>query len=162
KLILDPQAPLGSLVYAKTFDDQLGSVSDVDQFNFIVDPGTIISADLLSNGGMQGRIDILAADGTTILASASSAGVGLDTALQNVTVTDGGNVMVLVSSLQGSGDYQLRLAVGAELEDEGATANGSIATALNLDGSGVTIPDLGTRDAVLGTFDTDGDQDYFS
>ena len=160
---LDAELPLGSLIHTKTVSDSFGAVSEVDTFTFDVDADQTITLRLSpQDASIQGQIDLL--DPTSaLLGSASASTAGETVILQTVSMTQTGTYTIDLTSLAGTGAYELGVVLNAALESEayGGAANGSIITAQGINASAVALTDTAYRLAVLGEAELGGD-DYYS
>jgi len=155
---LAAERPLGSLIYDPSVDASLLDGADTDAFTLVLDPGQTLTVVLeAGDPGLQAHLDVAGPGGALATGQADAAGENI--VVNGVPVATAGTYTVTVSSLAGSGDYQLRVILNAdqELEDvaDAANSNDALATAQDIDASFLELGGGMGRGGVLGTFDTD-------
>jgi hypothetical protein len=149
-------APLGGLLYQQeNFADQFAAASETDSFTLNLDANqtaTILFEPL--DASLQARLTVLD-PGSSTLATADAGGAGQRVLLQTVPLANEGLYQIDVTSLTGSGDYELSFYLNAMLDEEidGGGGNDSVATAQSILGSQVPLPGAADRLAVRGTID---------
>jgi subtilisin family serine protease len=145
---LQPQEPLGSLVYTGTTKGIIVSSADTDTFSLLVDPGQTITVLALPGDSLQPTIELYRQDGDqeVLVATAHADSAGKAAILQSA-VTHGSlavpgqgdppmTYLVRVDGVEGStGAYDLEIVLNAAVEEAtyGGAANDTLTTAQNLD-----------------------------
>ncbi|MFM7077589.1 MAG: Ig-like domain-containing protein, partial [Planctomycetaceae bacterium] len=149
-------APLGALVHGSASKQRtvLASPADVDDVRITLAPGgSLLSAVVESASSLQARVEVLGADGVTVLASRSATRPGERMVVGPVDVAAGGTYTFRYSALAGTtGAAETSLLLGAIPESEvgGAHTNDSPAGAESLAASLATVGSA-RRQAVAGT-----------
>ncbi len=154
-----PTAPGGGLVYENSTAATLDAVSEIDSYLLNLDGGQALSLMLTtSSGALQTRVTLLGPDGAA-LNEVDATGVG-QTLIVPLTATDEGVHTIDVTSLAGTGEYELTAIVNADLESEYAGGSlDALADAQVIDDTPTQLPGGGERFAVHGQADVAGD--YF-
>lgn len=147
--------PLGGLVHGSAQQHRavLATSADVDDVTITLAPGaSLLSAVVEADPSLQLRVDVLGADGTTVVASRSATRPGERLAIGPLDVAAGGTRTFRYSALAGSaGVARTSLLLGAlpEAEAAGAHTNDAAGGAEALAPSLVTIATAG-RTAISG------------
>lgn len=154
ELTLEPEHPLGSLVYSGQASRAIGVYNDVDQFEVDVDAGLYITVAVEPSATLQPRVQLIAPNGSS-LGDVSASGVGSAAVLQSVPATTAGTYVVRVLGGASSyGSYDLQFVLNAAIEEEslGLGLNNDTATAQNIDSSFLPLGSgAAERAAVLGS-----------
>jgi subtilase family serine protease/methionine-rich copper-binding protein CopC len=160
-LPFDAPPPAGSLVFTSSQQGLFQGSSDADAFTIDLDASQTLSVLLRpGNASIQGRLEVVGPDGTSIMAREGEAGEAL--VLQTLPVTTAGTYTLIATSLNGSGSYELTAVLNAAFEREiaGGSSNDTLADAEPLDGSSVSLLGGADRLAVAGEAGVSGD--YYS
>ncbi|MEZ6062667.1 MAG: CARDB domain-containing protein [Planctomycetaceae bacterium] len=155
--------PLGSLAYQDSVSADFAAVNETDQFTFDLDADQVLSAALFpSSGTLQSRIEIFDPSNAS-LGVFDAPAVGEPAFLQTVSVSSSGTYRIEVTSLAGTGNYDLDVLLNSAGEEEGFTgvSNNTIATGQDIDGSSISLAGTASRLAVNGEIDS-ADADFFS
>lgn len=146
------QDPRGGLIYDANVSAKIGTIGDVDSFNFQVDSGQTVSIRVDGDASLRARAELFLVDGSrfTSLGRASASSPGATGLLQTVRIpgpllgngSTARNLQVRVSGLAGSvGDYDLQVVLNSALEAErfGGAANDARATAQDLTNSFISL-----------------------
>ena len=159
---LDALSPLGSLIHDGAVTGAFNGDGDIDDFTLELDPDQILGVGLFPMGAtFRGGIEVLDPSGSS-LGYYEAGDFGALAALNTLPVSQAGTYVIRVSSLEGAGNYEVRLLLNAAAEEEslGGANNGQMADAQNIDASVIHL-DGADRIAVSGTLETphySGDQ----
>jgi hypothetical protein len=120
--------------------------------------GQVVSAVVTGGADQSVRIEFVAPDGGTVIASADSPTPGIRAILQSVRVSTAGQYAIRVIAMQGSGSYDLGVVVNAAIEEEVAdtatnlivNGNDTPESAQSIDGTAVAVDGAGDRLADVG------------
>lgn len=146
-------APLGSLIYQGQLEGAFHAAGDADAYTISIEAGQTMTAVLDPiAAGFRGRIELLAPDGSTVLASQTAAADGQTLILQTADLAETGNYALRVTSNAGAGFYGLKLVLNAAVEVEawGGPSNDDVAGAQDLGSGFVDLGNGFSRAAVLG------------
>ena len=152
---LGAKLPLGSLVYDPTVTSSIAFAGDIDSFTINLDAGQAISVVVDPATGLRPTIELRDPSGT-VLGTVLAGAAGQDAVLQTLPVATAGTYTIAVSSAAGTtGTFSLQVVLNAAVESEShsGAANGSRATAQNIDGSFIHLGTGIERGAVLGASD---------
>ncbi|MFN0053205.1 MAG: CARDB domain-containing protein [Planctomycetales bacterium] len=154
--------PPGSLIHGGTQNDHLDHTGDTDSFSLTLSAGQTVTAALLPEGGVRGRLSIVDPFGAT-LGSVDGASAGDAALVQTIAATTTGTYEIQVESLSGAGDYEIGLVLNAALEEEPVleSSNNDLGSAQHIDGSLIALPLGGVRAAAVGTAEA-GHDDWYS
>jgi hypothetical protein len=156
--------PLGSLIQSSTpFLGRFHAAGDTDLYDLALDPGQTVTVRLGPQGpSIQGRIEFLAPDGTTVLGSSESSTAGSAVILQTVPTAAAGTYRIRLSSVSGPGAYQIAVTLNSAVEAEqfGGGTNNTAATAQDITASSIALQGSGSRLAVTGVTEA-GQDDYY-
>ena len=160
---LEAGQPLGSLVYEQGHETRaFHEVNDTDSLTVTLDSSQLATLALFPlDPSIRGRIELFD-PGDVSLGSAEAANAGDGVLLQALPVALEGLYRVEATSLEGTGQYEVRLKLNAGLETEHVTgiSNDTRATAESMAPSIMVLPDgIGERAAFIGV--VDGDHDYY-
>ncbi|WP_182867972.1 carboxypeptidase regulatory-like domain-containing protein [Rhodopirellula sp. JC639] len=151
---LDPVEPYGSLVYERATADSFAATSESDRFTVELDVNQSATVLFVPNdASIQAELTVL--DPAAVpLGSAVAAGPGETLALETLSISTPGVHQIDVTSMTGSGDYELSLLLNTALEDESiGGSNDSIATAESLESSSIPLSAGADRMAIQGVID---------
>jgi hypothetical protein len=147
-----PVGPEGSLVYERSFTEDLVALGDFDEFVVQLDAGQTLTVVIEADPSLL--ITATVSDGVGQLATQTAAAAGQNLLLQNVPIAASGTYTVRTQQdIVGSGDYSLRLLLNAAHETESITgvANNDSSSALDLNASGIALGGgIAGRMAVVG------------
>ena len=156
--------PLGSMIYDPSITGVIGVAGDTDSFTLNLDAGQTLT--LIADAGTTLRPTITLLDpSNNVIGTATSAANGKDAVLETAPVANGGTYTIVVGGAAGtSGIFTLSAVLNAatELENNDGAANGSLATAQNINGSFLNLGGNATRGAVTGKTDSTSAFDYYS
>src|SRR5215470_17517731 len=148
--------PLGSLVYDPSMAGVISFAGDTDSFTLSIDPAQTITAIVIGSGGLQPSVE-LRNPASTVIGSATAAGVHQAALLQTAPAATGGTYTFTVSGAGGTtGNYSLQVILNAARELEGTilgATNNTLATAQDINASFITLQSTlasASRGAVLG------------
>jgi hypothetical protein len=149
---LEPKAPLGGLIFDPSVRGSIHVAGDIDGYAVELDAGQTVTVVLTPQAGLQGRIELLGPDGTSV-ATASAASPDEIVVLQTAPAADAGTYRVLIGGMDSStGGYTARLILNAavEMEEHGGARNDDLDSAQDLSGSLIDLGGGIQRAAVLG------------
>ena len=144
--------PEGSLIHDRVINTRISAVGESDDYPIDLDAGQTISVAVSPVAGLHAVIE-LRDPSNALIGSASAAGAGLDALLQTVPAPVAGTYTISVKGAAGTtGKYQVQVALNVALEDEthDGPANGTRATAQDINGSFLNLGAGMQRGAVLG------------
>ena len=161
--LLQAVLPHGSLVYDPPLRGLFNAVSDVDTYTIPMDGGQTITLRLTPRvSSITARIEVFDISSTSL--GIATAGVAGETVVfQNALADVPGTYTFTLTSLAGTGLYDVQVVLGAALEAEqyGGTPNDSIGTAQDIDASAIPLQGAAERLAVLGETES-GSDDFFA
>ncbi|MDH5641349.1 MAG: Ig-like domain-containing protein, partial [Nitrospira sp.] len=136
---------------------------DIDAYTVNLLAGQTVTVRLTpQDSSIQARVEVVGADGTTVLGSEDAAGPGASVLVQTVPVSTAGIYTIRITDLAGSGTYQLATTLNAAVEAEhvGGASNNTLVTAQDLTASVIALQGTATRLAVTGMTEA-GQSDYY-
>lgn len=151
---LDPVEPYGSLVYERVVSDSFESTSETDTFDIELDVNQSVTVLFVPNdASIQAQLIVMDPEATP-LGSSAAGGPGEILALESLSISTPGVHQIDVTSVAGSGGYELSLLLNVGLEDESiGGSNDSIATAESLELSSIPLSAGADRMAIQGMID---------
>src|SRR5215831_2235515 len=145
--------PFGSLIYEGSVDGTVPA-STTQSFTLSVDARQTITVDVLPAVSLQATIE-LRDPSNILLGSATAGAVGQEALLQTVPTSNaetGTYTITIGGANNTTGTFHVRVALNAALEDEahGGASNDTVATAQDLNSSGIALRPGSDRMAVLG------------
>ncbi|MBO0857722.1 MAG: PxKF domain-containing protein [Chloracidobacterium sp.] len=148
--------PQGSLVYDSNAAGAIGFAGDTDSFTLAIDPAQTVTAIVIGLDGLQPSVELRNPD-STVIGSATAAGVHQAALLQTAPAATGGTYTFTVSGAGGTtGNYSLQVILNAARELEGTilgATNNTPASAQDINGSFIKLNTSlasASRGAVLG------------
>ncbi len=149
---LPAKNPRGSLVYDPTVTSTITFPGDTDSFTVNLDAGQTMTWVVEVAAPLQPTLTLTDPSGG-VIATATSAGPGLDIVLQTIPMTTAGTYTVTVGGVGAStGSYMVQLILNAAVSSDNheGPANSSFATAQNLDANFSGLPGGASRGASIG------------
>src|SRR5262249_13497760 len=144
-------APAGSLIYQSSIGGTIGAAGDTDAFTISLDAGQTLTV-TASGTGLQPTLSVT--DPTSVvIGSATAPAIGKGAVLETLTVNAAGTYTITVGSNNGTtGAYSLGVTLNAAQETAplGGAANQTLATAMDISGSFLSLGGAASRGAVLG------------
>ncbi len=143
-------ATQGSLVYEQRYSASISASGQKDDYYINLDAGQRLTVVSRATGALVPTVQVRNPSGATLANVSGSGGAAV---ANSVAVSAGGRYRLTfggVGSSTGSYDVQILLNSDAELEGLGGATNNTLATAQNLDGSGVVLGGDADRLGVVG------------
>lgn len=156
-------APAGGLIHSGIVVGAANAAGDLDTFTLDLDADQVLSLVLAPRvPTLRLGLTLIAPDGAT-LGTVQAAEAGKPIFLQSLPVAVGGIYRIVVSSLAGAGQYDLRVLLNSAIEEEVFTgvANNTISTAQNLGTSQISVGNGSQRAAVVGSISS-GNPDFYA
>jgi hypothetical protein len=144
------------LIYEGSVDGTVPA-SATQSFTLSVDPGQTITVDVLPAVSLQATIE-LRDPSNNLIGSATAGAVGQEALLQTVPTSNAGTgtyTITIGGANNTTGTFHVRAVLNAQLESEahGGPSDDTLATAQDLNSSGIALRPASDRMAVLGDFD---------
>jgi hypothetical protein len=139
---------------------------ETDAWSISLDAGQHLALGVNPSDGVQARLELLDPNGVS-LGVASGATTGRPTVLSEIPIAVAGIYQLKVTSLAGTGAYDLGLILDASFDSESQflpviTSNNSIGKAQNIELSAIALDGAATRLAVQGDLPSAADADVYS
>ena len=160
---LEPILPAGSLIHFGQAAGAFEVLSDSDSLTIAIDAGQTISAVLVpQHPSIQARAELFNPDGFS-LGAVEATGPGAAIVLQALSAPATGTYRIDTSNLAGTGNYTVRLILGAVVEEESwlTSTNDTLASAQSLETSNIALATGASRIGAVGVAD-DGASDFYS
>jgi len=146
----EPVEPYGSMIYAATVSGELPDAGVVDEYTFDLDGGQTVTLVLEAESTPHGVIELRNPTGA-LLAMATASGAGEPVTLQTIPGFVAGPYILRVSGAADSaGAYSVRVVLNAAVAD--GTGGATIAGAMDISGSFISLGGEAGRAAVIGAF----------
>ncbi|MCX6042575.1 MAG: pre-peptidase C-terminal domain-containing protein [Caldilinea sp.] len=156
---LADKQPAGSLIFDSTASGAFHTTGDSDSFTLALVAGQTLTLELTPiDGAVQGRMEVVALDGATVLATAEAQAAGQTVLLQTLAVTQTGTYRIDASSMAGIGRYRVRTVLNAVIAVD---ANSTQQSAQSLESSFISLGGTATRGVARSTFDA-STSDWYS
>lgn len=167
--LLNPELPLGSLIYDLPLTRTIAFSGDTDSFTLPVDPGQTITV-LVTPGIAVFQPTLQLSDpSSAVVAGSAASAPGANVLLQTIGPTVGGTYTITVGGVGASmGPYTVKVYLNAAIEAASVGLGGdkTLATAQNLDASFIALQTpqaSASRGAVIGSVgNAPLDTDYYS
>lgn len=149
---LGQKNPPGSLIYDPLIFGNLGALGDVDSFTLDLDAGQTLTVTVRGDAALMPFIELRDA-GDNVLGSATAPLVETEAVIQTIPITAAGTYTISIGGADNTfGTFSLDVILNGAVENEqhGGPANGTIATAQDIDASFIDLAENATRGAVLG------------